>query len=334
MASEDLYELRNALATGNYTYIISEAPQVKPCPYSSKPEDAKALEIGRDYFLAMAQIGLGRHNAVVAEMSQSGHELHKAALHLAQYLKADKVGNQGQKDAAVEASQALVDEALARDGEAKEDSALMAVTAATVMIHAGELETAHKWMRTWQVNLAKKAEGRSQEQSTTSGVCVLLLYCQSSLVDIYLRINNTKHAEQELKNMKKIDEDSAITMLSEAWVLLRKGEKEARDAAVRFEDLKGKYGHTSLLLNGTALCQMAQGKYQDALSTLEEAQSSRDGYNDDTQINHMICEAQVNPTVDHKAAIAGLKQSVPNHPWVWKYSNLEDRFDELAAGDC
>eukprot|EP01064_Diplonema_japonicum_P022008 TRINITY_DN3161_c3_g4_i1.p1 TRINITY_DN3161_c3_g4~~TRINITY_DN3161_c3_g4_i1.p1 ORF type:complete len:331 (+),score=82.21 TRINITY_DN3161_c3_g4_i1:57-1049(+) len=325
MASEDLYELRNALTLGNYNQVISEAPSIKPSPYATKATSQGDLMIEKDYLLARAQMGLKRYSAAVRDLENSTERSHRALLHLAEYLKAD---SSTAREAAVEGAKEVVESAMKEEGEASEKSCLMAITAATVLIHAGELNTAHMWIKTWISNLSKK---ETAQEPSSCGANALLLELHAMLIDIYLRINRIEHAESELKAMDKIDDDAAISMLWHGYVRLRKGgEKDVKEALRDFMDLKEKYGNSTLLLNACALCYMASKDYSEALKVLEEALSIRES-DVDVMVNTMICQKQLRPGADIKPMLDIVKSSNASHPWIWEYNRLSQGFDDAAA---
>eukprot|EP01059_Diplonema_ambulator_P004283 TRINITY_DN13989_c0_g1_i1.p1 TRINITY_DN13989_c0_g1~~TRINITY_DN13989_c0_g1_i1.p1 ORF type:complete len:148 (+),score=53.39 TRINITY_DN13989_c0_g1_i1:35-445(+) len=134
MASEDCYELRNALTLGNYNQVIGEAPSIKPSPYSAKSTDQKDLTIERDYLLARARMGIKMYSAAIRDLESSTDRSHRALVCLAEYLKAD---SSSAKAKAVETAKEIVDSAMRDEGEASEKSTLMAITCATVLMHAG-----------------------------------------------------------------------------------------------------------------------------------------------------------------------------------------------------
>ena len=110
-------------------------------------------------------------------------------------------------------------------------------------------------------------------------------------IQIYLKLDRLDLAKKELKRLTDIDEDAIITQLSAAWVYIAsvrnflsnyhqikqdqilnlfKGEK-LQDAYFTFQELAEKNQPTSFLLNSQATCLINQGKYEEALSVLQEA---------------------------------------------------------------
>jgi hypothetical protein len=90
-------------------------------------------------------------------------------------------------------------------------------------------------------------------------------------VQIYLKMYRTDHAEKQLKIMQQIDEDHTLTQLANAWVNLAVGGAKVQEAYYIFQELGEKYTWTVLLMNGSAVCQMHMGHFEEAESRLLEA---------------------------------------------------------------
>ncbi|KAJ9447779.1 Coatomer subunit epsilon-1 [Diplonema papillatum] len=318
--AEELYDMRNALALGNFNQVINEGSG-----FSATGKNSEALVRERDFLVAKAQVGLKRYQLAISDLSSSSFSAHKALVFLAKYLKADSTqkADEATKKECVDGMKGLVERTLSDEGEATERSCLMAITAATVMIYEDDYTTAHKWLVTWSTSLHKATASES--------VNSLLLEVHSLLVDMYLRISRTELAELELKAMCKIDEDAVLTMLWQAWTYLKKGTpKDLTEALKLFKtDLSYKFGNTPLLLNGVALCHMAKQEYDQAFKSLEEAQLLRED-DKDTLINMMICQSQLRPGAENKHHLEMVKEA-HGHPWVRRYARLEQSFDDSMA---
>eukprot|EP01062_Namystynia_karyoxenos_P061180 TRINITY_DN5329_c0_g2_i1.p1 TRINITY_DN5329_c0_g2~~TRINITY_DN5329_c0_g2_i1.p1 ORF type:complete len:368 (+),score=158.81 TRINITY_DN5329_c0_g2_i1:96-1106(+) len=330
MASEDLYEIRNSLALGNYTQVISEGSQIKANQYK-RAEENERLMCERDYLIARAQIGLRQYAVAISDLKQSKHLVHRALCCLAEYLRADQSGDSGTKQKAVEDVKGMVKQSLESEGEANESNCLLCVTAATILIHEVQYEQALEWLKSWATSLHTKAESKPEKElGSSGGINALLLEVHALCVDIFLRMNRPDIGEAELRQMMKVDDDAPLTALWHGWVSLRRGgDEQLREAEGYFEDLKEKFGHTAMLLNGTALCLMAQRKWQAAEEVLEEALRIREN-DPDTMVNLMICKRQLRPGQDPRTMIEMVKNGAPNHPWARRLRALEVGFDEAA----
>ena len=86
---------------------------------------------------AKAQIGLKRYSAALSELEGSPATPHKALVLLANFLRADpsRSGDATRENVA-EQAKTLVDNTLSEEQEATPESALMASTCATILVHA------------------------------------------------------------------------------------------------------------------------------------------------------------------------------------------------------
>ncbi len=122
-----------------------------------------------------------------------------------------------------------------------------------------------------------------------------LLESSALAIQMYLKLDRHDLAKKELKRLTDTDEDAIITQLAMAWVymatvnwsfkvfifclsnewfehnLLKIKGGKLQDAYFTFQEQADKNTPTSLLLNSQALCQINQGKYDEAQSILQEA---------------------------------------------------------------
>lgn len=157
-------------------------------------------------------------------------------------------------------------------------------------------------------------------------------------VEIYLKLDRHDLAKREVKKMIEVDEDSIITQLANAWVGMAtvsdiqqrfqlklsqshvfncrfKGEK-LQDAFYTFQEQADKNSATSSLLNSQALCQINQGKYDEAENLLKEA-LDKDSNNPDAMVNTIVLNSQLGKPIEvSNRLVSQLKDSHKNHPFV------------------
>eukprot|EP00210_Caulerpa_lentillifera_P007204 g6894.t1 len=109
---------------------------------------------------------------------------------------------------------------------------------------------------------------------------------------IYLQMHRTDKAEQEVKAMSKIDDDATITQLATAWVDVKLGGAKVQEAFYIYQELGDKFKWTSALHNGTAVCNLVMGKYEEAERELLDALNKQPN-DPDTLANLISCQLQL-----------------------------------------
>lgn len=116
------------------------------------------------------------------------------------------------------------------------------------------------------------------------------LECLAMRLQCHLKINRLDLAKATLAKMQEKDDDATLTQLATAWINIEQGGEKLQDAYYIFQDFCDKFVSTSLLLNGQAVCFIAQEKYEEADAALRNS-LDKDPNNLDTFIN-LIALAQ------------------------------------------
>eukprot|EP00271_Cylindrocystis_brebissonii_P020825 TRINITY_DN70_c0_g2_i1.p1 TRINITY_DN70_c0_g2~~TRINITY_DN70_c0_g2_i1.p1 ORF type:complete len:288 (-),score=66.76 TRINITY_DN70_c0_g2_i1:825-1688(-) len=147
-------------------------------------------------------------------------------------------------------------------------------------------------------------------------------------VQIYLKMDRVDHAEKQLKAMLAIDEDATLSQLANAWVDLGLGGSKISEALSIFQDLCEKFQWTVLLMNGSAICHMHMGHFEDAETLLLEA-LNKDAKDANTLANLVVCSLHRAKPVSRY--LNQLKTSAPNHVLMARSALAEASFEQAVS---
>lgn len=159
------------------------------------------------------------------------------------------------------------------------------------------------------------------------------LECLAMQLQCFLKINRLDLAKKSLVKMQEKDDDATLTQLATAWINIELGGEKLQDAYYILQDFCDKFTPTSLLLNGQAVCFIAQEKYEEADGGLSNS-LDKDPNNLDTLINMLVLTQNQNATGKSNEDIGRyLSQIKDLHPRCQLVSDLERKeqeFDRLT----
>jgi len=144
----------------------------------------------------------------------------------------------------------------------------------------------------------------------------------------YLKIDRVDQAEKQLKAMAALDEDATVTQLALAWVNVFLGGAKVQDAAYIYQELGDKFSWSVRLLNGSAVCNMRMGRWEEAESQLLEA-FEKDAKHPDTLANLVAASLHLGKPASRY--VGQLKTIAPTHIAVQRSATAEEAFDRAAA---
>lgn len=127
--------------------------------------------------------------------------------------------------------------------------------------------------------------------------------------------------------MAALDEDSTLTQLATAWLLLCAGGEKYQDAFFIFNELSEKFSPSVTLLNSMAVCNMHMDKFPEAENQLGEA-LQKDPRNPDTLANLIALAYHRKKAPELIARQLGMLDKVaPEHPWLKMIRTAGEAFD-------
>mmetsp|Transcript_35063 Transcript_35063/g.99403 ORF Transcript_35063/g.99403 Transcript_35063/m.99403 type:complete len:290 (-) Transcript_35063:171-1040(-) len=147
-------------------------------------------------------------------------------------------------------------------------------------------------------------------------------------VQVYLKMDRIDQAEKQLRVMSSTDDDATLTQLATAWTNLALGGQKVQDAQYIYQELGDRNNWTTRLYNGSAVCHMQMGNFDDAEKDLLQA-ISKDSKDPDTLANLITCSVHLGkPTSRY---MNQMKLIDPNHLVVKRLAAAEESFERAAA---
>jgi len=255
-----------------------------------------SMSLERDVFIYRAYLALRKYRVVLDEITSGSPDLVQPIKLLANFLA---------NPAAREEMVADLDAKMS--GNVDVSNYVLLLVAGTIYLHVGQPESALKVLH----------------PSDNLECCALK-------VQALLSMHRADLARKELKNMVEKDEDATLTQLAQAWTNLALGGEKIQEAYYIYQDMIDKMGSTALLLNGQATSFIAQGKYAEAESALQDA-LEKDPNNPETLVNLIVLAHHTGkqPEVGNRY-LSTLKEMDASHPFVAALKHKEADFDRMC----
>ncbi|KPI90787.1 putative coatomer epsilon subunit [Leptomonas seymouri] len=315
MATDVLFDVRNALTVGNFHQAVADGSTAR-C-MSMKPADVNAFNIEKNAVMALGQIGLGQGDAVISQLRSESSPLLVSVRTWAELMCALR-NNDSMSETVT-----LVVAQLQRDAESvSADGVYKAVFAATALLYQHDVTGALRLAKRWLGELPKP-EGALAVRRTVE--------LHAVAVEALLRLNRPDEAANEVRQMEQVDSEAIMTLLYSGVVALHHAAlnvatKSYENAVLSFKEVQMRCGQSVMVCNLMALAQLGLQDYDAAERSLLDALAVRS--NDEaTLANLAAVSAHKSNTTDgverYIQQAAGLRGS-----WSEAYLMKEKSLDE------
>jgi coatomer protein complex subunit epsilon len=291
MEPDPLFSLKNHFFIGNFQMAINEGSTLHLTSDVAKME--------RDTYVYRAYIAAGQAHVALDEIKDAA----STPMDLqAVKLLATYVSNPDSREVAVlTASQWLTEPDTASNHT-------MQLIAATILVHEEKFAEALK---------AVKGLNNLEQLALAVQVCI--------------KLNRLDVAQDHLKKMQSLDDESTLTQLATAWLYLCQGGDKYLEASYLFQEQIDKFGASVVLLNGLASAKICMGQFDDAEKLLIDAIGK--SANDPDTLANLVCCAQHTgkPAEFVQRYMNQLKRAHPTHATTEKLAGLENMFERSAA---
>lgn len=283
---DELFDVRCSYLVGNFHQTIAEGANARTV--LKKPEDVSFFNSDRDGLVAKAQIGLGRFEAVIAELRTSTAPSLVAIRYFAECLR-DYHGNSSSFTASNPSFEKLLEHIQLDVASAAAATPLTwakaegACLAAAVYLLLKDYTSALKLLSQFLGVLGSAAASTSAQQNALENYRQrVVLELRALSADVYLRVNRVDLADKEVAQMKQLDDEATITILTNGIVCLRQAaaacKKEKYDEATHnFSEVASRCGPSSLTFCLLSIANAGRGQLQDAERNLLDATAKKSG---------------------------------------------------------
>ncbi|OON13415.1 coatomer epsilon subunit, partial [Opisthorchis viverrini] len=299
VAGADLFDAHHAYLLGNFQHALRILQKIKvksSWRYFIILQD-KELQLKVDVLTYRVYLAQKKYGVVLDEIREDSEHIELRFIRL---LASFFTSTNAKERVLREAEKLLT-------GTLGEDAELVLVLAATLYLNADLPELALKTLH--------PGEG---------------VYCSALRVQCFMAMNRYDLAGKEVRRMQTADEDALPCQLATALFNLSKGGEQLQEALNIYEELKERYGATSVILNGQAAALIGMNKWEEAESILQEALDA-DNSNPEVLVNSiMVAQHLGKPIETINRLTSQLRDANKDHQFLVDYSLKEEEFNRCA----
>jgi coatomer protein complex subunit epsilon len=298
---DELFDVRTQFYLGNFQSCINEATKTRL--------KADALKLERDIYIYRSYVAQGNPELVLKEVAETSSNLSLRSVRLwAQYNMNDS------REKALEGIKGLL-----ASGEL--DPYLQWV-AVSVYLREGQNDDA--WRAAVQTSPLDSFVPVQQRH--------FVLVRQALLIQILLAMNRPDVADKEAKKMQQQEDDAVLTQLSTAWVAVAVGGDRVQEAASILQELVERHEASPILLNGLAICNLHQKKYDEAERLLLDA-LEKNPKMPETLANLAVVSVHLRRPPETVTRYQNLLKVATHerHAWLESLRNFDESFERNKA---